>query len=325
VTLDAMDWVWQHARARGNPRLVLLAVANACTGPDATAPMGAAELRQRLGGVSKDTVTAAVARALESGELEITEPARGSRAALYRLPGAVGHTSSSALDPGAQTAATAPGFRAQRDLETASALKSGAQRDLEPTAPELCPEIQGTTRSLCAPKSRAQTSDLTTTEDRATRAQASFKSILIERESEGARAPEPGLTAGGIPPFARPLVDAITAAGVIVRWDLAPGEWFTVDAMVKRSGAEMLAAVAVQATQRARNGVSHARYFLRAWQALPPTPTPGTTPATPGSNVVPFAARRGPADSQQQTDDMFDRAMQRAQARMTNPQEGTSW
>ncbi|MFM9613889.1 hypothetical protein [Streptomyces niveiscabiei] len=97
-----------------------------------------------------------------------------------------------------------------------------------------------------------------------------------------------------IPEFARPLVDQITAAGVLVAWTLTSAEWFIVDALTKRSGADMLATAAVQAAQRARNGVVHARYFLRTWQALAPAPAPGTVPAAAptgpahGSNVVPF-------------------------------------
>ncbi|MEU0719073.1 hypothetical protein ABZ498_18080 [Streptomyces lavendulocolor] len=91
-----------------------------------------------------------------------------------------------------------------------------------------------------------------------------------------------------IPEFARPLVDQITAAGVLVAWNLAPAEWFLVDALVKRSGLDMLATAAVQAAARNRRGVSHARYFLRAWQSLPPAPTPGTVPAGHASNVIPL-------------------------------------
>ncbi|MFJ8900004.1 hypothetical protein [Streptomyces sp. NPDC102370] len=102
-----------------------------------------------------------------------------------------------------------------------------------------------------------------------------------------------------IPDSARPIVDQITAAGVIVAWNLAPAEWFIVDALAKRSGPDMLAAAAVQAARRNRNGVSHARYFLRTWQALPPAPAEGTTaPNGPGADVIPLdptAPRKGRA------------------------------
>ncbi|WP_243085315.1 hypothetical protein [Streptomyces sp. 891-h] len=117
--------------------------------------------------------------------------------------------------------------------------------------------------------------------------------------SEGVRDAHPrDLSSGNIPAFARPLVDQMTAAGVVVRWDLAEAEWFTLDALLKRSGADMLAAHAARTAQR-RN-VAHARYFLRAWRDLPPAPAPGTpsTPTGPDADVIPLdptAPRKGRA------------------------------
>ncbi|MEU8950924.1 hypothetical protein [Streptomyces sp. NPDC048489] len=101
-------------------------------------------------------------------------------------------------------------------------------------------------------------------------------------------APGPTSLTDPIPPFARPLVDQITAARVYVGWDLTPGEWLRLDAMVKRSGVDMLAEHAV--TIAARREVSSARYFLRAWTNLPPAPTVGTVAAAPVArgNVIPL-------------------------------------
>ncbi|MCX5266060.1 MULTISPECIES: hypothetical protein [unclassified Streptomyces] len=114
--------------------------------------------------------------------------------------------------------------------------------------------------------------------------------------SEGAYAPA-SLT-DPIPPFARLLVDKITAADVFVGWDLTAGEWLRLDAMLKRSGVDMLARHAV--TLAGRQTVSSARYFLRAWTSLPPAPTAGTVPAAPtagpGADVIrldPSQPRRG--------------------------------
>lgn len=283
MTDDAMDWVWTRARSTGNARVVLLAVAAATTGPEATAPMGNAELRARLGNVSKATVTAAVARALESGELEIAEPGRGSRPALYRLPAAVGHTAGSALEARAQSTGSALETRAQ---DAGSALETRAQTDGADSALEV--------RAQSALETRAQTLWDEHPEKCATRTRASSKSICMsERVSEGAPAPAP-LT-DPIPPFARPLVDRITAAKVYVGWDLTTGEWLRLDAMLKRSGPDMLAehAVTLARQQEARGErVSSARYFLRAWTNLPPAPTAGTIPAEPttgpGGDVIPF-------------------------------------
>lgn len=80
-------------------------------------------------------------------------------------------------------------------------------------------------------------------------------------------------------------------------------------AALKRSGEDMLAAAAVKAAQRTDIGT--ARYLLRVWEDLPPAPAPGTAPAAAGSTVVPFRDRQ-----QQASDDLFDRAMNRARARM---------
>ncbi|MER6196741.1 hypothetical protein ABT234_05090 [Streptomyces sp. NPDC001586] len=96
------------------------------------------------------------------------------------------------------------------------------------------------------------------------------------------------------PAFARELVDKISAAHVYPAWDLHHGEWLQVDAMLRRSGADMLAAVAIKAASK--RDISHARYFLRAWINLPPAPAAGTVPPPrTGADVIPLDARRGKA------------------------------
>lgn len=280
MTLDAMDWVWTRAKSRGNARLVLLAVADATTGPEATARMGTAEFMRRLA-ASRSTTRAAVDAALASGELIEDEPAQGSRATRYTIPGAVGYVRTSR--------ATGPesGPKAQTTPGPESGPLSATRPDLGPsTGPESGPPVE-TQESPYRAESRP----------------------LWGPESGPHHSPIEGLSEGGsergrdsvavIPEFARALVDQITAAGVLVAWNLAPAEWFLVDALAKRSGLDMLAAAAVQAAARNRKGVSHARYFLRAWQSLPPAPAPGTVPAAApashASNVIPLdrAAPRG--------------------------------
>ncbi|WP_432194745.1 hypothetical protein [Streptomyces sp. bgisy027] len=260
MTLDAMDWVWTRAKSRGNARLVLLAVADATTGPDATARMGTAEFMRRLA-ASRSTTRAAVDAALASGELIEDEPAQGSRATRYKIPGAVGYvrTHRATGPESGPLPATGPnpgpltGPESGPPADIPDALFGGEIRP--PMGPDFGPHHSP-----------------------------------IEGVSKGVR--EHGREVAVIPEFARPLVDQITAAEIYPAWTLAPGEWVVVHALIKRSGADMLAAAAVQAAQRARNGVAHARYFLRAWQALPPAPAPGTVPAAapsrPASNVIPL-------------------------------------
>lgn len=273
MTLDAMDWVWTRAKARGNARLVLLAVADATTGPEATARMGTAEVMRRLA-ASRSTARAAVDAALASGELIEDEPAQGSRATRYTIPGAVGYVRTP----------RATGPESGPRTQTAPGPNPGP---LPATGPDLGP--------LTGPESGPPAE----TPETSYRAESR---PLWGPDSGPHHPPIEGLSDGGsergrdavavIPEFARPLVDQITAAGVLVAWNLAAAEWFIVDALMKRSGLDMLATAAVQAAARNRRGVSHARYFLRAWQSLPPAPAPGTVPAaapaSPGSNVIPL-------------------------------------
>lgn len=78
----------------------------------------------------------------------------------------------------------------------------------------------------------------------------------------------------GIPDDARPLVDGITAAGVIVRWPFKGNAWFPVLALIAKSGIPAMVDHAIKAASRTR--VESANYFLKGWGELPPLPLPGT-------------------------------------------------
>lgn len=301
MTDDATEWAWRHARSRGNARLAVLAVAALTTGPEATARLGVTEAMSRLGGIGKGTAVKALADAVAAGDLEIAEPGQGRRAALYRIPGAVGYDSRCGLESGPQTTSSGPESGPQ--TEAAPPLRSGSQ-----TANRLRSGSQTTTATRSGPDSRPQTLWDEQPEKCATRAQASSKSIL-DRESEGVSATAPASLTDPIPPFARPLVDRITAAKIYVGWDLTAGEWLRLDAMLRRSGVDMLAehAVTLANRQTARGeSVGSARYFLRAWTNLPPAPTAGTIPAAPAGNVIPLDARRSPV---QRTQDLLAQAL----------------
>ncbi|GAA5056330.1 hypothetical protein [Streptomyces similanensis] len=275
MTLDAYDWAWQHARARGNARLVVLAVADKTTGSEAVARLGVTEAMRRLGGVGKGTAVKAIADALASGDLETAEPAKGSRAALYRIPGAVNYVRRSGPDSRPQPAVTdRSGFQTTTGLRSGFQTTTGPATGLEsgPVADAPQDGLWSEIQTACGPESGPHHPP-------------------IDRESEGVSegAPAPTSLTDPIPPFARPLVDRITAAKVYVGWDLTAGEWLRLDAMLQRSGADMLAEHAV--TIAARQRVSSARYFLRAWTSLPPAPTAGTVPAAPsgpGADVIPL-------------------------------------
>lgn len=78
----------------------------------------------------------------------------------------------------------------------------------------------------------------------------------------------------GIPVDARPLVDGLTAAGVIVRWPFKGNSWFPVLGMIAKSGVPAMINHALKAASRTQ--VESASYFLKGWGELPPIPPPGT-------------------------------------------------
>lgn len=102
-----------------------------------------------------------------------------------------------------------------------------------------------------------------------------FPSVPSDSSRELASAPaREGEIGYGIPDAARPLVDQLTAAGVIVRWPFKGDQWFPVLSVIEKSGIAAMVDHAVKANARA--DVQSANYFLRGWRELPPQPAPGT-------------------------------------------------
>jgi len=85
--------------------------------------------------------------------------------------------------------------------------------------------------------------------------------------------PAPDRLGYGIPEPARPLVDGLTAAGVIVRWPFTGDQWFPLLGLIEKSGTPALIDHAVRAASRTT--VDSAKYFMRGWSELPPLPPPG--------------------------------------------------
>ncbi|MFM9368090.1 mucin-2 [Streptomyces sp. Da 82-17] len=89
----------------------------------------------------------------------------------------------------------------------------------------------------------------------------------------------------------RPLVDAMSAAGMVVAWQLAPGEWTLLHALIERCGVPVLVDHAGAAWQSARTRPRSARYFLPGWRSLPSMPS-NAPDIGRGPNVVSLAAAR---------------------------------
>ncbi|MFM9368162.1 mucin-2 [Streptomyces sp. Da 82-17] len=113
----------------------------------------------------------------------------------------------------------------------------------------------------------------------------------------------------GEPPIAepvRPLVDAMSAAGMVVAWQLAPGEWVLLQALIERCSVAVLVDHAGAAWQAARTRPRSARYFLAGWRSLPAMPS--VAPSTGrGPNVVALHGTR-PSTTDQRVREGLDLA-----------------
>ncbi|MEX2984556.1 mucin-2 [Streptomyces sp. C36] len=105
----------------------------------------------------------------------------------------------------------------------------------------------------------------------------------------------------------RPLVEAMTAAGMAVSWELAPAEWVLLQALIERCGVQILVDHAGGAWQAARTRPRSARYFLAGWRSLPSMPTHMPTSTGPGATVVALRTAR-PSTTDQRVRDGLDLA-----------------
>ncbi|MEU1674071.1 hypothetical protein ABZ752_18885 [Streptomyces roseifaciens] len=249
MSLDAMDWVWTRSAAKGTPRLVLLAIADKCPGPDCVAYAGTTMLVQRTNAARSSVVTA-VDKLIASGELEVVKGARGPRGeTVYRLPHAVGHRRAESEDARFGGPKSGPVQNPDRSgNETPTGPESGPQgyENRTPTGPESGPQ-----------------------------------NARERKHQENEQQPRAG--ASPVVEQLRPLADALDAAGVEVRWTLGLGEQRDAWHLVERHG---VAALVDLAARRIVPGdpPKSARYWLKVWSDLDHAPA---RPAT-GTNVVPF-------------------------------------
>ncbi|QQN79761.1 hypothetical protein [Streptomyces sp. XC 2026] len=73
-----------------------------------------------------------------------------------------------------------------------------------------------------------------------------------------------------------PLLHAMSASGLNVRWPFEGNEWFTLIALIKERGVQAMVEHAHRAAANARTPVTSARYFIPGWRELPPAPPEGT-------------------------------------------------
>jgi hypothetical protein len=107
------------------------------------------------------------------------------------------------------------------------------------------------------------------------------------------------------PAWLAQLQAAMSANGIDLPWKFRGDDQLLLENDVKRLGIPLMIRIAIQAYQSASKPPFSSRWFYPAWRD---TPTPVDT------NVI--AIQPPKSRQQQETDDMFDRAMARAQVRM---------
>ncbi|MFE7626064.1 hypothetical protein [Streptomyces sp. NPDC057509] len=137
---------------------------------------------------------------------------------------------------------------------TADTDENGQRPENADTEPSQCQEI----RDVSVPESGTPTPHPSSTTPSASKQEA----------------PADDRLSYGYPKAALPLVEGLTAAGVVVRWPFKGDQWFPILALITKSGAPALVDYAVRTA--ARTNVDSAKYFLRGWAELPPLPRPGT-------------------------------------------------
>lgn len=248
MSLDAQDWVWEHSQSKGVARTVLLAIADKATGKDCSAYAGSTFLMRRAN-ASKSAIRAALDALRTSGELKVVVGRKGPQGETrYRLPKAVDH---------------------RRLTSETTHFGGGVESDPQGQIQEPPGGTGSQPRGGTGSKPRGGTESDPRNAVHAVEQKAS--------RGDGDAAP------GNIPDFARPLVDGLTANGVIVRWPFTSNEWLRLHAVIKRVG--IAAMVEFARKVAARTPVESARYFAQGWNELPPIPAADT--ARPPLRTVP--------------------------------------
>lgn len=237
-----MNWVWRHSSSKGTARMVLLAVANWCPDPTATAYAGTT-LLMRYTHASRSGVRAAIDKLIETKELEIVENAKGPRGeTVYCLPHAAKSSPSTRSRAGTKPSESDPG-----------------QENTPRGAESRCPE--GQTEEFRGAESAPLNA----------KNQEEHKEPMQPRAQQS----EP-ITSDEL----HRLASALEAAGVSVRWNLGQGEQQEAQGLIERHGVDAVVARTISRT-RLSDPPKPARYWLRVWSDLDRGPRYGNADVIP--------------------------------------------
>ena len=256
-----MYWVWLHSQSKGTGRHVMLACANWITGPDCTVRASTAELVQ-FSNAARSSVIKAVDALVKSGELQLMEQARGTRAALYKIPGAVDYVRP---ERGSRGPKTGPLDESQRSGNETPSAERGSENETP-------------TENARGPESGPQGSENETPRGPKTGPHNHYQGPVVEEEPHLSRdASEQSGSRTDAMKIAQPLIDEMTRRGMRVSWQMQAGDWKAVAEFVQTRSVPVLVDHAERVWRSKQNPPYSARYFIPGWRGLPGTPA-GTTP-----------------------------------------------
>lgn len=282
-----MYWVWNHSRSKGTGRHVMLAVANWITGPDCTVRVSTPDL-VRFSNAARSSVISAVDALLETGELVLLEEGRGTRSALYKIPGAVDYVRPEGGSRGPKTGPLADSKRSGNETTNSGQGSENRTSEEAPRGPKTGP--QGSeNRTSRGPKTGPHYQEPTTDVD--------------EEPHRPAR--PAGESSSDARSLAQPLIDEMTRRGMRVSWQMQAREWIDLGALVASHGVHVLVDHAERIWKTSKTEPYSARYFLPGWRGLPETPA-GAAPPPRAAGAAPTA----PNDLSHLTDEEIHRALQ---------------
>lgn len=284
MSIKVTNWVWARSESRNGARLVMLALADRADDNGFCWP-SIDDLAERTN-LSRRAVQKGIAALVEGGELKVENGGGRHRSNRYRIT---------------PKQCTSDGVTDQepRTSDAVSVLETVH------SAPETVNFATETVHS--APENPVQSAPEPSVEPSREPSENQLQRGAVDEDLPAVRNDE----ADRYPEWLTELMDAMSLAGINLPWKFVGDDMIRIHNDIKRLGIPLMVSDAVDAKSSASKPPFVSRFFYPRWHAI-------RTPAQPvtGDNVIALRSSLPASRQQQQTDDLFDRAMARAQARM---------
>lgn len=284
MSIKVTNWVWARSESRNGARLVMLALADRADDNGFCWP-SIDDLAERTR-LSPRSVQKGIATLVKDGELDVENGGGRHRSNRYRI---------------IPKPCTSDGVTDQEP------------RTSDGVSPEETPNFEAETPNSAtetphfAPRNPVQSAPEPSVEPSREPSGNQLQQGAVSERLPAVRNDE----AGSYPEWLTELMDAMSLAGINLPWKFIGDDMIRIHNDIKRLGIPLMVSDAVDAKTSASKPPFVSRFFYPRWHAI-------RTPAQPvtGDNVIALRSNTPASRQQQQTDDLFDRAMARAQARM---------